>query len=103
MCIRDSVGSMSLIVGGNVAFVTGLFLLNPAFSKKSVKFKINGMIAMVVSIGLFVVSLLVFTMGFQSTEPIGGILYIQLLQITLSWLLGIVFLYLGKIRLSQIE
>lgn len=96
-------GSMSLIVGGNVAFVIGLFLLNPAFSKKSVKLKINSMIAIFVSVGLFVVSLLVFTMGFQTTEPIGGILYIQLLQILLSWLLGIVFLYLGKIRLSRIE
>ena len=96
-------GSMSLIVGGTVAFVIGLFLLNPAFSKKSVKLKINSMIAMFVSIGLFVVSLLVFTMGFQTTEPIGGILYIQLLQILLSWVLGIVFLYLGKRKLSRIE
>ncbi len=96
-------GSMSLIVGGNVVFVIGLFLLNPAFSKKSVKLKINGMIAVFVSIGLFVVSLLVFTMGFHSTEPIGGILYIQLLQIALSWVLGIVFLYLGKRKFSRIE
>ena len=30
-------GSMSLIAGANVAFVIGLFLLNPAFSEKSVK------------------------------------------------------------------
>ena len=96
-------GSMSLIIGGTVAFVIGLFLLNPAFSKKSVKLKINRIIAMFVSMGLFVVSLLVFTVGFQTTEPIGGILYIQLLQILLSWLLGIVFLYLGIRKLSRIE
>ena len=101
--LLTNVGSMSLIVGGNVAFVIGLFLLNPAFSKKSIKLKINMFIAIFASIGLFLVSLLVFTMGFQATEPIGGILYIQLLQIPLGWLLGIVFLYLGKIRLSRIE
>lgn len=101
--LLTNVGSMSLTVGGNVAFVIGLFLLNPAFSKKSVKFTINLFIAMFISIGLFLVSLLVFTVGFQTTEPVGGILYIQLLQIPMSWLLGIVFLYLGKIRLNRIE
>ena len=101
--LLTNVGSMSLTVGGNIAFVIGLFLLNPAFSKKSVKFQINIFIAIFISIGLFVVSLLVFTVGFQTTEPIGGILYIQLLQIPLSWLLGIIFLYLGKRRLSRIE
>ena len=103
--LLTNTGSMSLIVGGNVAFVIGLFLLNPAFSEKSVKYKINIIIAILVSIGLFLVSLfsiLFLTRVFQ-VWPASLIFYIQLLQISLSWLLGIVFLHLGKRKLSRIE
>ncbi len=90
-----------LIVAANVAFALGLFLLNPAFSVKSVKLWINLMIVQFVSIGLFVVSIVVLASGVP--EPIRGILYVQLLQTVLSWLVGIVFLYLGKRKLSRIE
>jgi hypothetical protein len=99
--LLTNTGLMMLIVAANVAFVLGLFLLNPAFSPKSVKLWLNVMIVQFVSIGLFVVSMFVLT-G-QGAEPIGGILYIQLLQTVLSWLVGIVFLYLGKRKLSRIE
>ncbi len=94
-------GLMMLIVAANVAFALGLFLLNPAFSVKSVKLWINLMIVQFVSIGLFVVSIVVLASGVP--EPIRGILYVQLLQTVLSWLVGIVFLYLGKRKLSRIE
>jgi len=30
-------------------------------------------------------------------------LYVQLMQTAMSWLLGVVFLFLGKMKLSKIE
>ena len=96
-------GFMMLFIAAYTAFVLGLFLLNPAFSEKSPKLGVNIMIATSVSIGLFAVSLLsLMRMGVRS-ETICGMLYVQLLQTALSWLVGIVFLYLGKRRLSRIE
>ena len=99
--LLTNTGLMMLIVAAYVAFVLGLLLLNPAFSKKSVKLWLNGMIAALVSIGLFMVSVVVLT-G-RGLEPIGGLLYVQLLQTALSWLVGIVFLYFGKRKLTRIE
>ena len=99
--LLTNIGFMMLFVAANVAFVLGLFLLNPAFSPKSVKFGLNVMIVQFVSIGLFAVSMFVLT-G-QGPEPIGGMLYIQILQTMLSWLVGIAFLYLGKRKFSRIE
>jgi hypothetical protein len=99
--LLTNTGLMMLIVAANVAFVLGLFLLNPVFSVKSVKLWLNVMIVQFVSIGMFAVSILVLMRG--EPEPIGGILYVQLLQTVLSWLVGIVFLYLGKRKLSRIE
>ena len=97
--LLTNTGSMSLIVGGNVAFVIGLFLLNPAFSDKSVKYKINLVMVIFVSAGLFLVSMVVLVVF----QPKTFWLYLQILQTALSWLLGIVFLYLGKRKLSRIE
>jgi len=94
-------GLMMLFAAANVAFALGLFLLNPVFSVKSVKLWINLMIVQFVSIVLFVISMFVLTGG--GPEPIGGILYVQLLLTVLSWLVGIMFLYLGKRKLNRIE
>jgi hypothetical protein len=98
-------GFMMIFVAAYVAFVLGLFLLNPAFSAKSMMSPgpqwLNIMIVVFVSIGLFAISILVLTRG--GPEPIGGMLYIQLMQTVLSWLVGIVFLYFGKRKLSRIE
>lgn len=96
-------GGMMLFIAAWVVFIMGLFLVNPAFSEKSAKLWINVMIAVFGSIGVFMLSLLILTKGGRLTEPIGGILYLQLVQITLAWVVGIVFLYLGKKRLSRIE
>jgi len=99
--LLTNTGFMMLFVAAIVAFVLGLFLLNPAFSAKSMKLGLNIMIAVFVSIGLFAVSVLVLTR--REPEPIGGMLYVQLLQTVLSWLVGIVSLYFGKRKLSRIE
>ncbi|MFQ6075832.1 MAG: hypothetical protein ACE5Z5_06835 [Candidatus Bathyarchaeia archaeon] len=99
--LLTNTGLMMLMVAANVAFVLGLFLVNPAFSAKSIKLFLNRMIAMFVSIGLFMVSLLVLT-GSRS-EPIGGLLGVLLFQTPLSWIVGVVFLSLGKRNLSRIE
>ena len=103
--LLTNTGLMMSTVAANVAFVLGLFLLNPTFSPKSVMRAgpqwLNILIVEFVSIGLFVVSMFVLTRG--EPEPIGGMLYIQLLQAVLSWLVGIVFLYVGKRKLSRIE
>jgi hypothetical protein len=94
-------GLTMLIVAANVAFALGLFLLNPPFSVKSVRLWLNVMIVMFVSMGLFAASVLILTRG--GPEPIGGMSYVLLLLTGLSWLVGIVFLYLGKRKLSRTE
>ena len=82
-------GLMVLIVAAYVAFALGLFLLMPVFSEKPADLMANIMIVMMGSIGLFIVSTIVFGL--------------PLLYVPLSWLVGIVFLYLGKRNLSRIE
>ena len=82
-------GLLVLIVAAYVAFALGLFLLMPVFSEKPADLMANIMIVMMGSIGLFIVSTIVFGL--------------PLLYVPLSWLVGIVFLYLGKRNLSRIE
>jgi len=101
--VLTNIGLMMLYVAAYVAFVLGLFLLNPAFSPKSVRLWLNVMIAIFSSIGLFAVSILVLTRVFAMSETFGAILYVQLMQTAMSWLLGVVFLFLGKMKLSKIE
>jgi len=93
-------GLATLFVAANVAFVLGLSLLNPAFSDKSGNYVINMMITMfAIPNGLFLIPLIVLGRVFD----LG--LYDILLYVTvpLSWLVGIVFLYLGKRKLGRIE
>jgi hypothetical protein len=96
-----NVGLLTLIIAANVAFVIGLFLLNPAYSPKSVKLWLNLMITVFVSFGLFVASLSALTAG--RPDSFGGMSHIQLLQVVLNWMLGIVFLVLGKRKLNRME
>ena len=93
-------GLMIIIVAANVAFVLGLFLLNPAFSEKSVRLWLNIIIAVFSSIGLFLVSLLALSGILRLTADIS---YILLLHAALSWVVGAGLLYLGKARLGRIE
>jgi hypothetical protein len=91
-------GFMALIVAANVALALGLSLLNPEFSENAraqmTRLIVNAQVAMFVSLGIFIGSLIVLDLGFLNTV---------LLQTVVIWLLGIVFLYLGKRRFSRIE
>jgi hypothetical protein len=64
---------------------------------------LNVLIVISVSIGLFVGSLFVLMRIFPDLEPNVGLLYVLLVQTTLSWLVGIVFLSLGSKNLGRIE
>ncbi len=96
-------GFMMLFIAAFTVFVLGLSLLNPAYSPKSVKLAVNVMIAIFTSIGLFAVSLISLMRIGVVSETIEGLLSVHLLQTTLSWLVGILLLYLGKMRISRIE
>jgi hypothetical protein len=63
----------------------------------------NVIISIFMSIGLFAVSLLSLMRIGVLIEDIEGMLYVYLLQTVLIWLVSIVVLYLGKMRLSRIE
>jgi len=91
-------GFMALLIAANVALALGLSLLNPEFSENAraqmVGLIVNAQVAMFASIGIFIGSQVVLDLGFFNT---------LLLQTAVIWLLGIVFLYLGKRRFSRIE
>jgi hypothetical protein len=97
--LLTTVGIVILTTTANVAFVLGFFLLNPAFSQKGGNYVLNLMVVMYSQVGLFLVPLIVFGRVFD----LG--LYHALFYVTVpsSWLVGIVFLYLGKRKLSRIE
>jgi len=88
-------GLIMLSLAANVAFVLGLSLLNPAFSDKSGNYVLNLMIVMYGWIGLFLVPLIVLDLGLLYT--------LCFVTIPLSWLVGMVILYLGKRKLRRIE
>jgi hypothetical protein len=91
-------GFMVLIVAGNVALALGLSLLNPEFSENTraqmVGLMVNAQVAIFISIGIFIGSLVVLNLGFLNT---------LLLDTVVIGLLGVVFLYLGQRKLSRIE
>jgi len=55
------------------------------------------------TIGLFAVSLISLMRIGVVSETVEGFLSVHLLQTILSWLVGILLLYLGKMRVSRIE
>jgi hypothetical protein len=91
-------GFMVLIVAGNVTLALGLSLLNPEFSENTraqmIGLMVNAQVAIFISIGIFIGSLVILDLGFLNT---------LLLDTVVIWLLGPVFLYLGKRKLSRIE
>ncbi len=101
--VLTNAGFMMAYVAAYTVFVLGLFLLNPAFSTKSGKLGMNVIISIFTSIGLFAVSLLSVMRIGVLMEGMEGILYVYLLQTGLIWLVSIVVLYLGKMRLRRIE
>jgi len=96
-------GLGSLIAAGNVAIVLGLFLLMPAFSEKSVRFMLNTIIVIFVSIGSFIGSLIGLMRLIPDLDVALRLLYVLSFQTGLGWLIGIVFLFLGSKNLRRIE
>ncbi|MCJ2520702.1 MAG: hypothetical protein LN412_07150 [Candidatus Thermoplasmatota archaeon] len=94
--VLTSTGFVIQMTAAYVAFALGLFLLLPVPSEnpkaRNMTLMIVVMIMVFVSIGMFI----------TSVEVIGGENAL-LMHAPLSWLLGIVFLYLGKRNLSRIE
>ena len=90
-----------LIMMGNVAFVLGLFLINPAFSDKSAKLWFNVLIVIIVQVGLFVLSMLILTMG--GSWEVGDYNLIFVTHAILSWTFGFLFLMIGRIRLNRTD
>ncbi len=98
--LLTNTGLAILTIAANVAFVLGIALLNPAFSDKSGNYVLNLIITMqALPFGLFLVPLVVFGRVFN----LGLYHVIFFVTVPLSWLVGTVFLYLGKRRLGRIE
>ena len=91
-------GFMGQLVAANVALALGLSLMNPEFSENAraqmVGLIVNAQLAMFASIGVFIGSMVVLNLSFLNTLG---------LLTAVVWLLGIVFLYLGKRKLNRIE
>jgi hypothetical protein len=96
-------GVMMVFAAGVVVFVMGLFLLNPAFSEKSIKLWINVIIVVFVSMGLLMVSFGVLTIFGVFPESMGDLPYLLLVQSGLVWVVGIASLFIGRERFIRIE
>jgi hypothetical protein len=87
-----------LLVAANVALALGLAFLRPQFSENARDqmgtLMLNANVAMFVSIGVFIGSMVILDLGIFNT---------LLMQNTVIWLLGMIFLYFGKMKLSRIE
>jgi hypothetical protein len=87
-----------VVASAYVVFALGLFLLMPAYSERSAELVLNIMILAHASIILFIGSRMIL-----SSVNIKGLSYTQLLHIFLSWLVGLLFFYLGKRKLRRME
>ena len=96
-------GLMAVFSTANAVFVTGLFLVNPAFSDKSPKLFINIFIALFGGIAMFAASLYVSTLGFRFPDPVIGMTGVSLLHSGLNMLLGYAALLVGRRRLLGME
>lgn len=85
-------GFMVQITAAYCCMLLGLFLMRPAFSDKSSDFAINIMIAMGISVGILVTTMILF-----------GASGIALVFTPVVWALGIGLLLIGKSRLEIIE
>jgi hypothetical protein len=83
--------------------ILGIYLLNPALKEKFAKIWMNAMLVAFGSLGFFLVSIQI-TMGSLSImglEQTGRIPYMLLIQASATWLVALIFLYLGKMKLSR--
>lgn len=100
----------SLRTMASVAFLLGLALLIPIFAEESrertLGIIVNLQIVLFTTIGLEVsFSRFGLSFGnlFSNLDPFAGLLLDHMLQTAIIWLAGIVFVYLGKRKLSKIE
>ena len=96
-------GLMTIFSSANAVFVTGLFLVNPAFSDKSPKLFLNMFIALFGGIAMFAASLYFATMGMRLQEPILGLAGVSLIHSGFNLIIGYAALLLGRRRLLAME
>lgn len=96
-------GLTMVSTAGVMVFVLGIFLLNPAFSEKSLKLKINIVVTFVPYLGVFMISMVLFLLSELFVRPTGGITTLALIQLGLGWLVGVTLFFMGKERLKRIE
>jgi hypothetical protein len=96
-------GLMAVFSSANAVFITGLFLMNPAFSEKSPQLIINIIIALFGGMAMFAASLYVSTMGFRLPDPVMGMTGVSFFHSGLNLLLGYAALLVGRRRLLAME
>ena len=104
--VAYATGLILISAAGVVVFVLGIFLLNPAFSEKSMSFKINIFATLIPYVGIFIISLIFsLTTGilFENAEVLHLMFYLVAIQSAMGWLVGIILLLMGKERLKRVE
>lgn len=91
--ILVNTGLIATIVAGDVLFAVGVFLIMPAYTERGGEFMLDIMILVWTSIGLFALAFFLFD----------KIVYVYGSLICFHWIIGCIFLYAGKIRLTRIE
>ena len=91
-------GLMTQLIAAYVVLAIGLALLRPEFSENSreqmMGLMVNGQIVLFVSMGIFIGSQAFLNISF---------FYTFLLQSAIIWILGVLFLQMGKTKLNNIE
>jgi hypothetical protein len=96
-------GLMAVFSSANAVFVTGLFLVNPAFSDKSPRLFLNVFIALFGGIAMFGASLYIATLGMRLQDPILGLTGVSLIHSGFNMILGYAALLVGRRRLLAME
>ena len=94
---------MAIFASANAVFVTGLFLVNPAFSDKSPRLFLNVFIALFGGIAMFAASLYIATLGMRLQDPIFGLTGVSLIHSGFNIIFGYAALLVGKRKLLAME
>ena len=101
--VLNNTGLIAIFSTANVVFVTGLFLMNPAYSEKSPKFFLNVFITLFGGMVMFAASLYITTLGFSLPDPVMGFVGISFFHSGFNILLGYIALLIGRRRLLKME
>jgi hypothetical protein len=91
--ILVNTGLVIAIIAGDVLFAVGVFLIMPAYTERGGEFLLDIMILVWTSIGLFALAFYLFENRVYEYGSLIGF----------HWIIGCIFLYIGKLRLSRIE